>query len=108
MNKAELKTEYKNLVRQGNLEEAEKVLNMLRDFSNLKEFPIAKKPKKKVVKKVKKKELDDLIKIKGIGKKTLAKIKDMYFSISELKKDLLKGKVPLRKSICTKLIKYLK
>ncbi len=47
--------------------------------------------------------LDDLIRIPGIGPKTLADIKRIYHSIEELKAALRADKVPLRDDVVKKL-----
>ena len=51
--------------------------------------------------------LDDLGKIKGIGKKTIQDIKKIYKSISELKSALEEDNVPLRDDVVIKLKKEL-
>ena len=51
--------------------------------------------------------LDDLIKLKGIGPKTLADIKRIYHNIDELKAALRANKVPLRDDVVELLKKAL-
>lgn len=105
MNKPELKTKYKDLVRQGKSKEAQKVLDQLRNFNKDEKPKKVNKPKKAKKKSVKKKEkdLDSLSKIKGIGKETLKDIKRMYKDIKSLKEDLQKDAVALRNDIVSKL-----
>jgi len=75
MRKSELKTKYKNLVRQGHLSEAEKVLNILRGFSRgIKPSSVAKVTKKNI-------KQEDNEKDKTFTKEDLLKL-----SFSELKK----------------------
>ena len=122
MNKSELKSEYKDLVRAGKEKEAQKVLNKLRNLKDaVKENPSVveesvkeEKPKKKGRKKSKKKvflnkevSLDDLEQIKGIGKETLADLKRIYASIEELESALSENKAPFRNDIVRKLNKFL-
>ena len=120
MYKAKYKNEYKNLVRQGKKTEANKVLQKLRDYSNNKiivegtntplksdERAIAK-PSGEATQKTKKRVLlEDLIEIKGVGKKTVEDIKRIYNSTTELRKAIKKDKVPLRDDIVKKIKKYL-
>jgi len=48
-------------------------------------------------------DLDELIKIRGVGKETLFDIKRSFKSIKKLIKALKKDKVPLRNDIVKKL-----
>jgi endonuclease III-like uncharacterized protein len=106
--KPELKQKYKKLIRDGKSEEAEKVLNSIRDFGQ-KEIKKEVKEEKKEVKKPKKKEdeFDFLLEIKGIGKETLEDIKKLYPSLKVLKQALKDKKVPLRNDVVKKLAKNL-
>ena len=106
MNKAEIKREYKALVRQGRDVEANKVLNQIR-------LGIAKvNTSKKVIveaKPIKKKEesLNSLKKIKGIGHKTIKDIKCICNTIEDLRKMIEEDKLPLRDDIVIKLKNHL-
>ncbi|MHA1865181.1 MAG: hypothetical protein ACTSWZ_01620 [Candidatus Heimdallarchaeaceae archaeon] len=112
MRKSDYKKKYKDLVRTKKLAEAEKLLD---DYRVDKVWGSGKKvtkksPKKEVSlpkKKSKKKEIDDLVKIKGIGRKTIEDLKRIYNSIDELIDALKKDKVPLRDDQVIKLKKYL-
>ena len=105
--KSELKTEYKNLIRKGKKEEAQKILSKI--IGSVKKQKKKTKPiirKKKSIVSKKKEKLDDLLEIKGIGKETVEDIKKIYTSISSLKKALEKDRVPLRNDIVRKLKKH--
>ena len=81
--KPELKKQYKELVREGKTEEADKLLVSIQSFkSQIPEIEPVKKPeeKSKPAKDTKKskEEFDSLLEIKGIGKETLKDIKKLY------------------------------
>lgn len=106
--KAQLKLRYKELIRDGKVDEAQKVLEQIWNFNgfvkNANPEVKKQKPSKVVKPEVKKKEkesneLDRLIKIKGIGKETLSDIKRKYHSLTQLKMDLKRDKCPLRNDI---------
>ncbi len=104
---------YHDLVRQGKSEEAQKALERYWDFKkSLKKGTIV--PQKEVrpqeVVYPKKKEidtgLDDLVKIKGIGKETVKDIKAVYSNLGILIEALKRGTpIPLRNDIVNKLKK---
>ncbi|GEM_PF-6260332 len=103
MEKSKLKLEYKKLIRNGDLELAEAKLNEIHSI-----FSDSKYIKKEIKKEIINDNLDDLIKLKGIGKETLADIKRIYKNPEELKKAILTDSVPLRNNIVKKLKKYYK
>ena len=110
--KPELKKQYKELVREGKTEEADKLLVSIQSFkSQIPEIEPVKKPeeKSKPAKDTKKskEEFDSLLEIKGIGKETLKDIKKLYSNINELKKALKSDEVPLRNDVVKKLEKHL-
>lgn len=115
MNKSELKQRYSQLVGQGKLEEAQKVLREVHAYKHGKEEPTLIRPVKiEKLEPVKKKEqeeskvtLDDLAKIKGIGKKTILDLKRIYHSIPELVIAIENDKVPLRDDYVVKIKQFI-
>ena len=106
MNKAEIKREYKSLVKQGKEVEA----NVLLDSIRLgKPIVVVTSKEVKKTKPLKKKEesLNSLRKIKGIGNKTVKDIKRICDSIEELKMMIKDDKLPLRDDIVIKLKNHL-
>lgn len=112
MNKNELKVKYKGLVRQGKDEDAQTVLDLVRNFKKQivaksepsKTFIEEENSKKKIQKEVDKFEtIDDLIKIDCIGSKTLKDIKRVAKTIDELKVIISRDLLPLRDDIVLKL-----
>ena len=112
-NHVKIRKDYTLLVRAGKHDEAQKILVNIWD-RKASDSPVAELPVKPVVKKDISKEkaksadagynsLDDLSKIKGIGKKTVCDIKVMFDNISKLKEALLINRVALRDDIVEKL-----
>jgi hypothetical protein len=110
MEKYELKKKYKELVREGRTLEADKVLDLIRNFndSNSYKEEVIEVSKKKVQKKVDFETIDDLLKISGIGSKNIKDIKRMTNSIDGLKKLIQDDLLPLRDDIVIKLKERLK
>ncbi len=110
VNNIELRREYVKLVQQGKTDAAfEKLQEIWRVEGNLKKEVKVIKPivkEKVVVKKFGK--MEDLSKIKGIGKETVKDISSLYVSIEDLVADLRLGKnLPLRNDVEKKLKKEL-
>ncbi len=112
MEKYELKKKYKELVREGRTLEADKVLDLIRNFNNSslieETTKVTEVSKKKVQKKVDFETIDDLLKISGIGSKNIKDIKRMTNSIDGLKKLIQDDLLPLRDDIVIKLKERLK
>lgn len=110
-----IRRDYVLLVRARKLEEAQRLLEKMwgRENKGLKiakrvSEDINKKTKNPVFKENSYDSLDGLIKINGIGKKTIKDIKVMFVSIKALKEALKKDKVALRDDIVEKLKEVLK
>jgi hypothetical protein len=110
MEKYELKKKYKELVRKGETLEADKVLNLIRNFndSNSYKEEVIEVSKKKVQEKVEFETIDNLLKINGVGPKNIKDIKRMTNSIDGLKKLIQDDLLPLRDDIVIKLKERLK
>jgi hypothetical protein len=108
-----IRKEYVRLVRAGKQEEAQQVLVKIWDRKNpiriiKEEIPLESTVIKPVSKEIiEDSSLDSLIKIKGIGKKTILDIKKVFNNLDSLKRALLEDKVGLRDDIVDKLKKEL-
>lgn len=107
MNSIELRLKYVKLIQQGKKEEAFKVLQDIWKSYN-KKVVIVKKSiveekvniKVKKIEKEKYSNLEDLVKIKGIGKETVEDLKLIYKDLNELMRKLKSGyKLPLRNDV---------
>ncbi|MHA1541342.1 MAG: hypothetical protein ACTSQH_00015 [Candidatus Hodarchaeales archaeon] len=106
-----IRQEHVRLVRAGKHDKAQKLLEIIWDRKkvNVVEPVVEEKPGKVETKvKVKTEEskfssLNDLVLIKGIGKKTIKDIVTMFVDLEELKTALILDKVALRDDIVKKL-----
>lgn len=117
MEKYELKLKYKELVRQGKDQEAQDMLNLVRNFNKtgsvevktFKENVEVEVPKKKLQDEVTEfNTIDDLLRIDGIGPKNIKDIKRLVKTVDELKELIKKDLLPLRDDIVIKLKESLK
>ena len=102
-----VRLKYVELVRAGRHEEAQEVLESIWDRKNIvsDSKPVVEKSvvHDTIIEEKKEVSLDDLVKIKGIGTKTVKDIKVMFNDIESLKEALNKNKVALRDDIVEKL-----
>ena len=100
-----LKGECPGLKIDGQVVTKDNIKNFEKKEMKKEETLIEEKPKSKKTTKKKEKinEIDDLIKVPGIGTETLSDLKKVYSSIPQLKSDLEKDTVPIRNDIVNKL-----
>ena len=116
MEKYELKLKYKELVRQGKDQEAQDMLNLVRNFNKtgsvevktFKENVEVEVTKKKLQEETEFNTIEDLIKIDSIGLKNIKDIKRLVKTIDELKELIKQDKLPLRDDVVIKLKESLK
>ena len=116
MEKYELKLKYKELVRQGKDQEAQDMLNLVRNFNKtgsvevktFKENVEVEVTKKKLQEETEFNTIEDLIKIDRIGLKNIKDIKRLVKTIDELKELIKQDKLPLRDDVVIKLKESLK
>lgn len=97
-----IRKDYVKLVRQGNKTEARKILQKIWNREIVEPEPVFVKTETDVEVKPKK-SLIGLLKINGIGNKTLKDIKRIYSDIDELKVALKEDTVSLRDDVVVKL-----